>query len=250
MSSKLNTAIAVAGIDIGKNSFHVVGTGLATEVDTSLPSARIVRVLDRILTEHDKPLLIFGVNCAIPWALSPLRLRGPTVSGRKPQEALSSRGDMVKQPASPQSPRPSAPGEPAHSYNAQLAKNDRIGAPLGPLRGNLVTPPQVGRFEFTFTPKHGSWLNLVEGFFSKLARSVLRHIRVASKQELKDRIMIAMDEFWMNSIAIPSSTLGPISSIRPPDMIRISKSMNYVEVRGLTSRFTNKFEHFQCRISA
>jgi transposase len=53
----------------------------------------------------------------------------------------------------------------------------------------------AGRFEFIFTPKHGSWLNLVEGFFSKLARSVLRHIRVASKQELKDRIMAAMDEF-------------------------------------------------------
>jgi transposase len=53
----------------------------------------------------------------------------------------------------------------------------------------------AGRFEFTFTPKHGSWLNLIEGFFSKLARSVLRHIRVASKQELKERIMAAMDEF-------------------------------------------------------
>ncbi len=53
----------------------------------------------------------------------------------------------------------------------------------------------TGQFEFTFTPKHGSWLNLVEGFFSKLARSVLRHIRVASKQELKDRIIAAMDEF-------------------------------------------------------
>ena len=53
----------------------------------------------------------------------------------------------------------------------------------------------AGRFEFTFTPKHGSWLNLIEGFFSKLARSVLRHIRVASKQELKDRIMAAMDYF-------------------------------------------------------
>jgi transposase len=53
----------------------------------------------------------------------------------------------------------------------------------------------AGRFEFTFTPTHGSWLNLVEGFFSKLARSVLRHIRVASKQELKDRLMTAMDEF-------------------------------------------------------
>src|SRR4249919_3259223 len=53
----------------------------------------------------------------------------------------------------------------------------------------------VGRFEFIFTPKHGSWLNLVEGFFSKMARSVLRHIRVASKQELKDRLMAAMDYF-------------------------------------------------------
>ncbi len=52
-----------------------------------------------------------------------------------------------------------------------------------------------GRFEFTFTPKHGSWLNLVEGFFSKLTRSVLRHIRVSSKHELKERLMAAMDYF-------------------------------------------------------
>jgi transposase len=58
----------------------------------------------------------------------------------------------------------------------------------------LATRP-AGRFEFTFTPKHGSWLNLIEGFFSKLARSVLRHIRVASKQELKERIKAAMDHF-------------------------------------------------------
>jgi hypothetical protein len=36
--------------------------------------------------------------------------------------------------------------------------------------------------------KHGSWLHLVEGFFSKLARSVLRHVRIASKRELKDRL--------------------------------------------------------------
>jgi transposase len=52
----------------------------------------------------------------------------------------------------------------------------------------------AGRFEFTFTPTHGSWLNLIEGFFSKLARSVLRHIRVASKQELKERIMATIDD--------------------------------------------------------
>jgi transposase len=44
------------------------------------------------------------------------------------------------------------------------------------------------RFEFVFTPKHGSWLNIVESLFSKMARSMLRGIRVASKQELVDRI--------------------------------------------------------------
>jgi transposase len=58
----------------------------------------------------------------------------------------------------------------------------------------------AGRFEFTFTPKHGSWLNLVEGFFSKLARSILRHIRVSSKQELKDRLMAAIDFFNDNPV--------------------------------------------------
>jgi transposase len=52
----------------------------------------------------------------------------------------------------------------------------------------------AGRFEFTFTPKHGSWLNLIEGFFSKFTRSVLRHIRVASKQELKQRIMAGIKD--------------------------------------------------------
>jgi transposase len=44
------------------------------------------------------------------------------------------------------------------------------------------------RFEFVFTPKHGSWLDIVETMFSKMARSMLRGIRVASKQELIDRI--------------------------------------------------------------
>lgn len=60
-------------------------------------------------------------------------------------------------------------------------------------RAWLATRP-AGRFEFTFTPKHGSWLNLIEGFFSKFARSVLRHIRVASKYELKERIMAGIDD--------------------------------------------------------
>jgi len=44
------------------------------------------------------------------------------------------------------------------------------------------------RFAFVFTPTHGSWLNLVENLFSKMTRSMLRGIRVATKQELIDRI--------------------------------------------------------------
>ena len=57
----------------------------------------------------------------------------------------------------------------------------------------IATQPQ-GRFSFVFTPKHGSWLNLVEGFFSKMTRSMLRHIRVASKAELKARIIAYLDD--------------------------------------------------------
>lgn len=50
----------------------------------------------------------------------------------------------------------------------------------------LATKP--GRFEFVFTPKHGSWLNLIESFLGKMAKQCLKGIRVNSRQELKERI--------------------------------------------------------------
>ena len=56
----------------------------------------------------------------------------------------------------------------------------------------LATRP--GRFEYVHTPKHGSWLNLIECAFSKMARAFLRHIRVASVPELKARILKGIDE--------------------------------------------------------
>lgn len=59
-------------------------------------------------------------------------------------------------------------------------------------RQYLKTRPN--RFHFVFTPKHGSWLNLIESFFSKIARSFLRHIRVDSKQELVERIYQGIEE--------------------------------------------------------
>ena len=56
----------------------------------------------------------------------------------------------------------------------------------------LATIP--GRFEFVFTPKHASWLNLVEGFFSKMTKQMLRGIRVKTKDELVTRIYKYFDE--------------------------------------------------------
>ena len=44
------------------------------------------------------------------------------------------------------------------------------------------------RFEFIFTPTHGSWLNIIESLFAKMAHTFLRGIRVKNKNELKLRI--------------------------------------------------------------
>jgi transposase len=51
-----------------------------------------------------------------------------------------------------------------------------------------------GRFVYVHTPKHGSWLNLIETAFSKMARTFLRHIRVSSKEELQERILKGISE--------------------------------------------------------
>lgn len=59
-------------------------------------------------------------------------------------------------------------------------------------RGYLASIPN--RFEFVFTPKHGSWLNLIETFFAKMTKSFLRGIRVSGKAELKKRILKYLKE--------------------------------------------------------
>ena len=57
----------------------------------------------------------------------------------------------------------------------------------------LATKPE-GRYVFVFTPKHASWLNLIECFFSKMTKQMLKGMRVKSKQELADRIYQYFDE--------------------------------------------------------
>jgi transposase len=66
------------------------------------------------------------------------------------------------------------------------------------------------RFVYVHTPKHGSWLNLVETLFGKMARTFLRGMRVASWQELKERILRGVAEIneapvvhrWSNFTAL------------------------------------------------
>jgi transposase len=67
------------------------------------------------------------------------------------------------------------------------------------------------RFQYVLTPKHGSWLNIVETLFGKMARSFLLHIRVQSLDELKARILKGIEEInaapvvhrWKNFEALP-----------------------------------------------
>lgn len=72
------------------------------------------------------------------------------------------------------------------------------------------------RFELAYTPKHGSWLNIIETFFSKMTRSFLRGVRVSSKDELVSRLYAYIDivniypvvhkwTYMMDSTVLPSN---------------------------------------------
>lgn len=85
------------------------------------------------------------------------------------------------------------------------------------VRNYLATRPEE-RFVFVFTPTHGSWLNLIEGFFSKITKLMLKGIRVNSKEELANRIYLYFDEvnrepvvyrwtYKMEEISVEESTV-------------------------------------------
>lgn len=84
--------------------------------------------------------------------------------------------------------------------DGKYPKGDKIRLVLDNLRVHksekvqnyIATVPD--RFEFVFTPKHASWLNLVEGFFSKMTKQMLKGIRVNTKDELVNRIYKYFDE--------------------------------------------------------
>jgi len=59
-------------------------------------------------------------------------------------------------------------------------------------RAYLATRPN--RFKYVLTPTHGSWLNMVETLFGKMTRTFLRQIRVGSRKELRERILLGIAE--------------------------------------------------------
>ena len=77
------------------------------------------------------------------------------------------------------------------------------------------------RFEFVFTPKHGSWLNLIESFFSKLTRQSLKGIRVKTKEELEQRIYKYFEE--VNSDPVVYHWKYKLDEIDPSEEIAVDK---------------------------
>jgi len=109
--------------------------------------------------------------------------------------------------------------------DAKYPKGDKIRLILDNLkvhtseetRKYLATVPE--RFEFVFTPKHGSWLNLVEGFFSKMTRQMLKGIRVKSKDELIQRIYQYFTE--INSEPVVYHWKYKLDEIDPNDEVKV-----------------------------
>jgi transposase len=80
------------------------------------------------------------------------------------------------------------------------------------------------RFKYVPTPTHGSWLNIVETLFGKMTRTFLRQIRVQSREELKERILLGIAEIneipvvhrWKAFELLEAAAEGQVACFRVP----------------------------------
>lgn len=82
-----------------------------------------------------------------------------------------------------------------HIDAATLGRKGRHGVLANRASRQAFLSDQSHRITFHFTPKHASWLNQIEIWFSILVRKLLRRASFASKAELKERIERFIDYF-------------------------------------------------------
>ena len=75
----------------------------------------------------------------------------------------------------------------------------------------LATRPN--RFHYVLTPTHGSWLNIVETLFGKMARTFLKHIPVKSWEELRERILRGIVEINAAPVVHRWKNLGALDEV-------------------------------------
>jgi transposase len=96
----------------------------------------------------------------------------------------------------------------------------------------LATRPN--RFKYVLPPTHGSWLNLAETLFGKMARTFLRHIRVHSWEELRERTLASL-----KAARAPGRKGGRPKKLSPKELkaIRTLLRSNEVPVQDIAARF-------------
>lgn len=116
--------------------------------------------------------------------------------------------------------------------DCRYPKEDKIRLVLDNLRVHRSEKVQKyissvpGRFEFVFTPRHASWLNLVEGFFSKMTKQMLKGIRVGTKDELVSRIYKYFEE--INAEPVVYKWSWHLDDIDPTEQVQIEELVQNV----------------------
>ena len=109
--------------------------------------------------------------------------------------------------------------------DSRYPKEDKIRLVLDNLRVHRSEKVQKyissvpGRFEFVFTPRHASWLNLIEGFFSKMTKQMLKGIRAGTKDELVTRIYKYFEE--INAEPVVYKWSWHLDDIDPTEHVQI-----------------------------
>ena len=80
-------------------------------------------------------------------------------------------------------------------FDGQLGRKEHHGILKNLASRESFLTDSAHRIRFVYTPKHCSWLNQIEIWFSILSRKALKHASFASLDELRDRILRFVEHF-------------------------------------------------------